>query len=106
MSTTAVFALMEAGHLDFTTAKKIISKLEANGMTIYKKKVFKNGKRPISSKPFTPELAAKIRDYFRENPNMTQQEIAHVFQMNSGRVNEALAGMFVRVSFDKTGMRA
>lgn len=92
MSTTAVFALMEAGSLDFTTAKKIISKLEANGMTIYKKKIFKNGKRPISSKPFTPELAAKIRSYYVSHPHMTQQEIANVFHVNSGRVNEALSG--------------
>lgn len=92
MSTTAVFALMEAGGLDFTTARKIITKLEAQGLTIYKKKVQKNARRPSASQPMTPQLAKAIRAYFLAYPLATQQEVANVFSVNIGRVNEALEG--------------
>ena len=90
MSTTAVFALMEAGSLDFATAKKIIAKLEAKGLTIYKKKVHKNPRRPAASQPMTPELIKDIRDYYATNSEATQQEIANMFNVNIGRVNEVL----------------
>ena len=91
MSTTAVFALMEAGSLDLTTATKIVAKLEAQGMTIYKKKVSKNGRRPTVSQPMTPAIAQTIRAYYSAYPDATQQEIANKFNVNIGRVNEVLS---------------
>jgi DNA-binding MarR family transcriptional regulator len=90
MNITAVFALMEAGSLDLNTATKIVAKLEAQGMTIYKKKIFKNGKRPTSSQPMTPAIAKAIRAYYSAYPDATQQEIANKFNVNIGRVNEVL----------------
>ena len=51
MRATAVFALMEAGSMDFKEAGKIVSRLEANGLTIYKKKVFRSGRRPVAGRP-------------------------------------------------------
>jgi len=42
------------------------------------------------SQPLTPELAAAIRKYFYANPDATEQEIANEFNVNIGRVNEAL----------------
>jgi len=90
MSTTAVFALMEAGGFDFTTARKIITKLEGNGLTIYKKKVHKNVRRPTASQPMTPAIAKAIRAYYNAYPTATQQEIANLFSVNIGRVNEVL----------------
>jgi transcription initiation factor IIE alpha subunit len=92
MSTTAVFAPMEAGGFDFTTARKIIAKLEGNGLTIYKKKMHKNPRRPAASEPMTPEKAKAIRAYYTAYPMTTQQEIANKFNVNIGRVNEALEG--------------
>ena len=91
MRATAVFALMEAGSLDFKEASKIASRLEANGLTIYKKKVFRNGRRPIAARPMNPTLAKTIRTYFKANPKATQQEIANRFNVNIGRVNEVLS---------------
>ena len=90
MSTIAVFALMEAGGFDFKEASKIVNKLESKGLTIYKKKVFKNGRRPASSQPLTPELVKDIRSYFASDSDATQQDIANMFNVNIGRVNEAL----------------
>jgi hypothetical protein len=90
MNTVAVFALMEAGSFDFKQASKIIDKLEDKGMTIYKKKVFKNGRRPATSQPLTPQLAKKIRRYYATDSDATQQDIANMFNVNIGRVNEAL----------------
>jgi hypothetical protein len=90
MNATSIFALMEAGSLDLNTATKIMAKLEAQGMTIYKKKVSKNGRRPTTSQPMTPAIAKAIRAYYSAYPDATQQEIANKFSVNIGRVNEVL----------------
>ena len=91
MTATSIFALMEAGSLDLNTATKIMAKLEAQGMTIYKKKVSKNGRRPTTSQPMTPAIAKAIRAYYSAYPDATQQEIANKFNVNIGRVNEVLS---------------
>lgn len=91
MSTMAIFALMEAGGFDFNVAKKIITNLESNGLTIYKKKIHKNPRRPVASQPMTPNLAEAIKAYYAYNPTATQSQIASVFNVNSGRVNEVLS---------------
>jgi len=91
MSTMAVFALMEAGGFDFNVAKKIIKNLERNGLTIYKKKVHKNPRRPTASQPMTQNIAEDIRAYYAYNPTATQQQIANEFNVNIGRVNEVLS---------------
>lgn len=90
MRSMAVFALMQAADIEFNEAKRVIGKLEAAGMTIYRKKVQKNGRRPKVAQPMTPEIAKAIRAYFVAYPNATQQEIATRFNVNIGRVNEAL----------------
>lgn len=72
-------------------AWRISQELERQGLTIYKKKVFANGRRPNSSEPMTPELRAAIRDYFEADPDATQQEIANMFNVNIGRVHEVLS---------------
>ncbi len=74
-----------------TLAHRIPKELERQGLTVYKKKVFANGRRPNSSEPMTPELRAAIRNYYEADPDATQQEIANMFNVNIGRVNEVLA---------------
>jgi hypothetical protein len=74
-----------------TLAHRIPKELERQGLTIYKKKVFKNIRRPNSSQPMTPELRAAILEYFEGDPEVTQQEIANMFNVNIGRVNEVLS---------------
>lgn len=88
----AVLALMQAGGIDFNEAKRIIGNLEAEGLTIYRKKTSKNGRRPAVAQPMTPKIAEAIRSYFVAYPRATQQEIANMFNVNIGRVNEALKG--------------
>jgi hypothetical protein len=39
----------------------------------------------------TPELRAAIMEYFEGDPEATQQEIANMFNVNIGRVNEVLS---------------
>lgn len=73
-------------------AQEMIDKLEAQGFAVYKKKVFKHGRRPTSSVRMTKELALAIREAYRQNPNLTQHEIAEMFNVNHGRVSEALGG--------------
>lgn len=92
MSTIAVLALMQASGMDFNEAKRIIANLEDAGLTIYRKKIHKNGRRPKVAQPMTPEIAKAIRAYFVAYPKATQQEIATRFNVNIGRVNEALEG--------------
>ncbi len=42
--------------------------------------------------PITPELRQKIRDFAYSNPTMSQLEIGKRFNVNQGRVSEALRG--------------
>lgn len=43
-----------------------------------------------SSVPLTPELAGKIRDFAKRHPKMHQRDIAQRFNVNPGRVSEAM----------------
>lgn len=54
----------------------------------------RNGSKrgPVRSRKMTPELAEEIRIFVRENPNMRQFDVAKVFNVNQGRVSEALIG--------------
>lgn len=47
---------------------------------------------PASSTPMTPELAEEIKEYADANPGMSHQDIAVVFNVNHGRVSEAIIG--------------
>jgi hypothetical protein len=71
-------------------AEHIIGRIEDEGMAVYKKKVFLNGRRPNSSEPMTHHLQAMIRETYRRDPTLTQQQIATIYNVNSGRVAEAL----------------
>ena len=88
--TDHIYALMRAGNFDLRTAQTVLAKLEQEGFTVYKKKVFKNGRRPNTSQPLTDELKKEIRAYFAADPDVTQQELANRFGVNIGRVSEAL----------------
>lgn len=45
---------------------------------------------PVTSKTLTPALAAEIRRYARQNPSMSQQDIANNFTVNPGRVSDSM----------------
>ena len=47
---------------------------------------------PANSTKMTPELYEEIREYAEANPDMSHQEIAVVFNVNHGRVSEAISG--------------
>jgi hypothetical protein len=47
---------------------------------------------PATSTPMTPELADEIREFARDNPGMSHQDIGVVFNVNHGRVSEAIRG--------------
>jgi len=47
---------------------------------------------PANSTTMTPELYEEIKEYAEANPGMSQQEIAVVFNVNHGRVSEAISG--------------
>ena len=49
-------------------------------------------KAPVSSETMTPELAGAIRQVHKANLEMSAQEIADIFNVNQGRVSEAIAG--------------
>lgn len=46
-----------------------------------------------NSAALTPELAKKIRAFAAKNPKMHQREIAQKFNVNPGRVSEAMNGL-------------
>jgi hypothetical protein len=47
---------------------------------------------PATSTPMTPELAQEIREYAEAHADLSHQEIAEQFNVNHGRVSEALHG--------------
>jgi hypothetical protein len=47
---------------------------------------------PATSTTMTPELAQEIREYAEANPGMSHQAIAEEFNVNHGRVSEAIHG--------------
>lgn len=49
-------------------------------------------RRPAQSATITPQLYDDIRAYYEANKNMTQTAIAAHFNINQGRVSEALRG--------------
>lgn len=49
-------------------------------------------KAVIKSRPATATMHQMIRDYAKDNPDMSQVEIAAHFFVNQGRVSEALRG--------------
>lgn len=50
----------------------------------------KGTRAPITSQKMTPELAGKIRDYLDDNPHASNQIIADYFNVNPGRITDAL----------------
>ena len=46
----------------------------------------------VSSQPMTPAIKRAIRHYARRHPNASQTEIARHFNVNPGRVSEAING--------------
>lgn len=46
----------------------------------------------VTSTPMTPQLRAEIRAYALANPTLTQVEVAAKFNVNPGRVSEAVSG--------------
>jgi hypothetical protein len=49
-------------------------------------------RRPVQSATVTPALMDEIREYHRVNRHMTQSAIARHFNVNPGRVSEAING--------------
>ena len=47
---------------------------------------------PRRAPPVGADMAAYLRKFARDNPDMSQTEIAHRFGINPGRVAEALHG--------------
>jgi hypothetical protein len=47
-------------------------------------------KTRAKSRPMTSKLGREIRAYARANPNQSHQQIGNVFQINTGRVSEAM----------------
>ena len=45
---------------------------------------------PVTSQRFTPALAAEIRREAREHPEMSEQELGNRFEVNPGRISDAL----------------
>ena len=47
---------------------------------------------PTTRKSLDEDTKANIRDFVAENPNMAFQDVANIFDVNPGRVSEALHG--------------
>ena len=50
------------------------------------------GRAPDASVPMTPEVCDRIRKLHQADPDLTQQAIAEITGVNSGRVSETLSG--------------
>lgn len=71
-------ALMKAANISLNKAVAIIANLEAGGFAIYKKKVFRNGRRPVSSVPVTEMLKAKSWNFTGSTNGHAIKNCSHV----------------------------
>ena len=85
-----LYELMKAANVDMDGAITILRNLEEAGLTIYKRKVHQNDRRPNSSRPMSKALEQEIRDFYLKNPTFTQSQIAAIYNVNIGRVAEAI----------------
>lgn len=67
---------------------ELISRLVEIKSRLYRKPPIRKADR--QSQPMTPELAASIRAFAKRNQHMTFQDIGQRFNVNAGRVTEAL----------------
>lgn len=67
---------------------QVILELKAIEALLYRKPPVR--KANPQSQPMTPELAASIRAFAKRNQQMTFQAIGQRFNVNAGRVTEAL----------------
>jgi len=56
----------------------------------YRQSPLRRAKRKSAS--LTPKLAEKIRKFVNKNPNLHQRDVAQKFNVNPGRVSEAING--------------
>jgi hypothetical protein len=75
---------MKAARLDYY-ADQIDDIISLMTREKYKKRTSRQ------SATMTPELADQIRSYALAHPNVSTQRVANHFNVNSGRVSEALA---------------
>ena len=75
---------MEAAHLDY-----YVEHIDHVLSLMVRKKYKKRTSR--QSATMTPELIDEIRNYAIGHPNLSVQRIANHFNVNQGRVSEALA---------------
>lgn len=71
---------------------RIGSELERLAAELRRRRNGNARKAPVASVAFTPEVAKAIRAYKEAFPETTMFDIGHVFNVNQGRVSEALYG--------------
>ncbi len=79
-----------ANRLREIAAEHKIGELEILANEIRRRPIEKRA--PDKSRPMTPELAAEILDWCHTFPTQSQAEVARRFNVNPGRVSEALRG--------------
>jgi hypothetical protein len=68
----------------------IVTALDAQGLKVYKKKTFRNARRPAQSQQLTPALAIQIKAEWEADKNITQSALAAKHNVNIARVSEAI----------------
>ena len=77
--------------LEFNMDSEVRTRIEAAMQEMYRD--YSLGRRaPVQSSPVTDEVRRLIKTYAMTYPDMTQQQIAHEFNLNAGRVSEILTG--------------
>lgn len=89
MRAERIEAMSKALGLYGYLAEHIVDHLEEQGCAIYRRRKHSRRKREPQSVAMTPQLAGQIRRYWKNHQDMTQSQIAAVFNVNPGRVSEA-----------------
>jgi len=69
---------------------KIAARLRELEKELYRRRSTRPTK--VRSQAFTPDLKKQLRDYQRNNPKLSRQQIADKFKVNPGRVTDAILG--------------
>lgn len=72
------------------TSNKKVRKLLRNSLSLLHRDPYARRAAPVKSKEVNAAMAKRLRRYAFKNPRLSEQEIAVRYDINAGRVSEAL----------------
>jgi hypothetical protein len=88
----AALAVLNTNNLDRAKSEMLQALLD-HGFSVYPTRASPTRRAAVKATRMTPTLARRIRRYAAHHPDKSQREIGVVFNVDGGRVSEAVRGL-------------